>query len=419
MNFSVLFSEVSVSVMFSSKEKAAVSQVMCFLREWDQGNKAVRARMLSDFLTENIGKNFYELELEFAQVASLFLARLTAWMRLTYMFGTCLNLQLRALGVFLSASSTHQYLMEFLEMGGVLTLLEILGQENLKDEDKTEALRLLQIIADAGPKYKELICESYGVKAVAECLAKSQEEGTQETAATLLESLAHGNYQNQVYKGLIALMTCTSPRAQKLVLQTLRVVQPVVKTALHDIVEPLLFLLRSPHLEVQYEATELIKELMRYDMKSTLLRGLVALLKPSKQGISKHEIQKDPGMEKMSHPVFLQQAAAARTIRILTQNSEEISRDLLSLGVIHHLLYAMGNQEHPDAQRKASLALEHFVRMYPVVEEHVRRAMGTTLFQSFMNNAECLHLNMDETQANILLSNTNVSCVLEEQNSEP
>lgn len=47
-------------------------------------------------------------------------------------------------------------------MGGVLTLLEILGQENLKDEDKTEGLRLLQIIADAGPKYKELICESYG-----------------------------------------------------------------------------------------------------------------------------------------------------------------------------------------------------------------------------------------------------------------
>lgn len=80
----VLVSEVSVSVMFSSKEKAAVSQVMCFLREWDQGNKAVRARMLSDFLTKNIGKNFYELELEFAQVASLFLARLTAWMRLTY-----------------------------------------------------------------------------------------------------------------------------------------------------------------------------------------------------------------------------------------------------------------------------------------------------------------------------------------------
>lgn len=53
-------------------------------------------------------------------------------------------------------------MMEFLEVGGVLTLLEILGQDKLKEEDKTEALRLLQIISNTGQKYKELVCESYG-----------------------------------------------------------------------------------------------------------------------------------------------------------------------------------------------------------------------------------------------------------------
>lgn len=57
---------------------------MAFLREWDQGNKTVRSRMLNEFLKQHQGKTCPELELEFAQVASLFLARLTAWMRLTY-----------------------------------------------------------------------------------------------------------------------------------------------------------------------------------------------------------------------------------------------------------------------------------------------------------------------------------------------
>ncbi len=57
---------------------------------------------------------------------------------------------------------SHQYMIEFLEVGGVLTLLEILGQDNLKEGDKTEALRLLQSIANTGQKYKEFICESYG-----------------------------------------------------------------------------------------------------------------------------------------------------------------------------------------------------------------------------------------------------------------
>uniref|UniRef100_A0A672K3P3 Uncharacterized protein n=1 Tax=Sinocyclocheilus grahami TaxID=75366 RepID=A0A672K3P3_SINGR len=70
--------------MSSSKEQASISQVMCFLHEWDQGSKTVRSRMLSDFLAKNTGKTCPELELEFAQVASLFLARLTAWIRLTY-----------------------------------------------------------------------------------------------------------------------------------------------------------------------------------------------------------------------------------------------------------------------------------------------------------------------------------------------
>ena len=55
-----------------------------------------------------------------------------------------------------------KFLAEFLEVGGVLTVLEILGLMQAKEADKAEALRLLTCIASAGRKYKELICESYG-----------------------------------------------------------------------------------------------------------------------------------------------------------------------------------------------------------------------------------------------------------------
>ncbi|KAL2089967.1 hypothetical protein ACEWY4_014655 [Coilia grayii] len=395
--------------MSTSKEQAAISEVMAFLREWDQGNKTVRSRMLTEFLNQHQGKTCPELELEFAQVASLFLARLTAWMRLTYMFGTCLGLQLKAVGVFLSASSNHRYLVEFLEVGGVLTLMEILGQSKTKEEDKAEALHLLQIVSNAGRRYKELICESYGVRAIAECLATLQNETTQETAQGLLESLAHGNpkYQNQVYKGLIALLLCTSPKTQQLVLYTLRIVQDIVKVSYPSIVEPLLNSLRSLHLEVQYEALELIIQLKDYEVRPALLKGLVALLKPVKEGVQKYKILEDPEMMKMTEslPLFVQQAAAAKAIRMLAQGSEELSSELLHLRVVHHLLYAMGNQNHADTQRQASLALEHFVRTYPLVEEHVGRAMGKTLFQLFMSNAEMLYMKMDEIQADILHSN--------------
>lgn len=57
---------------------------------------------------------------------------------------------------------SNRYLIEFLEVGGVLTLLEILGLEKIKEEAKKESVKLLQVIANSGRTYKELICESYG-----------------------------------------------------------------------------------------------------------------------------------------------------------------------------------------------------------------------------------------------------------------
>lgn len=51
---------------------------------------------------------------------------------------------------------------EFLEIGGVLTVVEILGVKQSKEADKAEAVQLLVCIAGAGRQYKELICESYG-----------------------------------------------------------------------------------------------------------------------------------------------------------------------------------------------------------------------------------------------------------------
>lgn len=52
--------------------------------------------------------------------------------------------------------------MEFLEVGGMLTVLEVVGLKSAKDGDKAEALSLLSITANKGRQYKELICESYG-----------------------------------------------------------------------------------------------------------------------------------------------------------------------------------------------------------------------------------------------------------------
>ncbi|XP_031825109.1 armadillo-like helical domain containing protein 1 isoform X2 [Sarcophilus harrisii] len=356
--------------MTSIKEQAAISRLLSFLQEWDNAGKVARCHILDRFIRFNHSKTAPELEQEFSQGASLFLARLTTWLRLSYMAGTCLKKLLKSIGIFLSAVSSNRYLVEFLEVGGVLTLLEILGLEKVKEEDKKEAVLLLQMVANCGRKYKELICESYGVRSIAEFMAKSKCEDAQEEVQILLDSLVHGNpkYQHQVYKGLIALIPCASPKAQQLSLQTLRIAQAIVGTVHPSIVEFLMGVLRTMHLEVQYE---------------------------------------DPAVFQVSGhlPVFLQQAAAAKIIGILSRKSMSVAQELLSLQVISELMFTMGNRDHSNSQRLASLTLEYFVQTFPIVKENVQTAMGDTLFQLFMDNTEDLYLNMDSIQADILASN--------------
>lgn len=107
----------------------------------------------------------------------------------------------------------QRYLSEFLEVGGVLTVLEILGLKSASEEDKSSAMQLLETISNCGRKYKEVICESYGVRAAAECMARSYTAYTQECGRSLLYSLAHGNprYQKQVYQVLKDLLPSTNP----------------------------------------------------------------------------------------------------------------------------------------------------------------------------------------------------------------
>ena len=70
---------------------------------------------------------------------------------------------------------THRqhFLTEFLEVGGMLTVLEIIGLRSTKEGNKAMALQLLTTIACRGRQYKELLCESYGELARGSLISKA------------------------------------------------------------------------------------------------------------------------------------------------------------------------------------------------------------------------------------------------------
>ena len=387
-----------------------MSEMTKFLQRWDHSSKQKRAEILIRFVDGNGGKTGPDLEMEFANAASLFLTRLTAWLRLSYMSGEYLKLQIACIRIFVSASSGHQFLGEFIEVGGILTLLEILGLQQAKEEDKAEALRLLSSIANTGRKYRELVCESFGIRAVAECLARTDCIECQEEAKSLLQELATGNprYQKQVYKALIALLKSSSPEAQQIGAQILTTLQPKINTASSSMVEPVLMLLRSMHLEVQFEAHQLIKLLMDYEVRDDLLKGLVALLKPSTADMQEiPEILSDPNGPQIAPPlpVYVQQAAAAKMIGILSRSAAAIADTLVKMGVVHCLLVAMGNDQYPDSQKQSGATLEFFISKYPNIRTVVREALGDSFYQSYIKNPCEFYLHATSIHLDILASN--------------
>ena len=72
--------------MTTGKTSTATNRVLAMFQEWDNGTKANRGKLLEDFIKNNHNQTGPELELEFAQAASLFFARITAWMRLRSSF---------------------------------------------------------------------------------------------------------------------------------------------------------------------------------------------------------------------------------------------------------------------------------------------------------------------------------------------
>jgi len=93
----------------------------------------------------------------------------------------------------------------------------------------------------------------------------------------------------------------------------------MVESAHPSVVEPVIAMLRTLHLEVQYEAIQFIKLLMNYPVRDKLVEGLIRSLKPSKEDLlvgKQLEITSDSKSLKLAPPlpIYVQQAAAAKCI---------------------------------------------------------------------------------------------------------
>lgn len=340
-----------------------------------------------------------ELEQEFDLGASLFLARITSWLRLSYLSDKASSsLQLNSISIFIGAANGSRFLIEFMEAGGPLTVLEIVRLREGRESDKTEALKLLLQVVNSGRQYKEFLCENGAIRGVAECLGNSPNLATQEASRQVLHKLAIGNprYSLKVYSSLVALLQARSPSAQKLAASTLRKLNPTVKPseAVLSVVEPACILLRSTDSETQLEGQLLLRDVAsNAETRKVLIISLISLLTPD-----------DTKGKLLPLPISLQQAASAKLLKQLIGSHPDTTDVLARSNGVEGLLVAMSNIHYSDCQKQASICLNMLIESNSdgTLANQVRSVMGNDFYNEFRRDPEHLYTKMTSMQAELL-----------------
>ena len=387
--------------------KGGKGSLAAILRKWDAGSRASRMRQLDEFVAQCQDMTGPQLEETLESGASLLLARVSSWLRLSYALGHSVALQLRAIAVFVAASSGQRFLAEFVEVGGVATVIEILSLPQLPEEDKACAMRLLMAIAQAGRHYKEIVCEGDGIDALEGFMLASKSEDLLEEARDLLVTIGRGNprFATDVHRSLLRLLKSESNTCQRLACAGLRLLLKVLPSSQLYTTDPetgqpvpaldgsyceaAVSLLSSFNLQLLYEAGQLFSVLLAIEqLEEPLLRNLLKLLI-------------DAADPKRTAPLHMHmQASAARALGQLVASLPQDRRErvVLELDLVPWLCTLLTRESYsPECQKAAvqSLQLLGICEGDPL--EQMRQYMGDQLLNQILDA-------QDATQAALALT---------------
>ncbi|KAJ3332209.1 hypothetical protein HDU76_000982 [Blyttiomyces sp. JEL0837] len=214
--------------------------------------------------------------------------------------------------------------------------------------------------------------------------------------------------------------------------QALRLLLPSIQLIHVSIVEATLSLLKSPHIQIQYEGYEMLKELVqRENLQDSILTQLIMVLKTPVDDVMdeinderRRRNQKPTegktltanqwgGMmvteEKPSDAMlaaYIQQAYAAKLLGVIAASSAELAERMIQLQVVSGLLNTIANVSHQDSQRYASDTLLYLVQHFSYVAHALRDHMGKNFFDLLEGKPDTFFRELTWEQVRYLRKNT-------------
>ncbi|KAJ3107537.1 hypothetical protein HDU97_003842 [Phlyctochytrium planicorne] len=225
--------------------------------------------------------------------------------------------------------------------------------------------------------------------------------------------------------------------------QALRLLLPSIQSIHSSVIDATISLLKSPHIQIQYEGFEILKELVfRPNLQDTIIIQLINILKTSQEDSSEeiNEGQRRRGVkgndgktltanqwggvlktdEKVTDAMlatFIQQAYAAKFLGVVAASSDELAEKMIQLQIISGLLNTIANVSHPDSQRYAANTLLYLVHNFDYVGDALQNHMGRNFFDLLEFKPDTFFRELTWEQIRYLRKNTvRINAASEENN---
>jgi len=375
------------------------SAMTLLLDTWDKSPTGERLRLAAEFVSQYGSNPETDLEAAVGPAASLLLIRLIIFLQFSFVEITRLEVILQAIKLFFSSPWKPRYVSIFISADGIHTCLSLITDERVDSEDKLLATSVLQDVLEGGRRFKETFCEVQGTEVCCSIVMADPEFA--QPVLKLLENLLADNprFNTFVFISLFSLL----PSAHHIQSQLSRILVKALQGGVKPEIEEqhsatLSALVTSNNLRFKSVACQLAS-LLDY---TPAWAGLVTELVEALKQLTSQTVLGQEGQQQT------QAVQIISAIRMLSNESQPITKAFIKAGVLRPLLRCIGDVSNRKCQHEALVTVQEMCKMDCSITFWLKGSLPTNLYDVLQAPARSIHGRISPADGVLLYSLTQV-----------
>lgn len=376
-----------------------------WLADWDRNQNFNRFLILQKFIAECSGFSKAELDTRFGHCSELVFYHIFSFFKVNCKQFCSIALQLRALRIFLEASSGQEFTEHFIKEGGHVTVAEMLDSKHLELNDQIEILLVISSLAVSYKNRTTLVDDKIPTYII-DTFNKIKDNEYHRITVTIFSKIGDGSPQlsEQIMNVILPcfLVYANDQRALKTLARSYRILMLPELSNSFDIknhLYELIILTKSDIQEVQNDGIMIFSHLAVNEAplrRTFLIQAVGDLLGFSKDDVTEEE----------SVSLELQQRFVLRLFVDIFSKKSEATECLCQLmsSLLPNLTRLLGDSTNFSNQNFAAQCICKMIQYEPQARVYLSNAIPEDWVVALIKDPKEFCINMTQTQCYTLTS---------------